>query len=409
MDSALISFDNTALAFASHSDAELRNMRRLYQAMRYPLLVRAGTALTPWAIRVGLPIRNLIRTTLFRQFVGGETLDEVARLLPQLEAAGVQAILDYGVEGKSGEEHFEAAFRSVLRALEFAGARQCVPFVSVKLTGMARFALLEKIHAVYGAADPLQGFLPDWALSPAEREEWARVEERLERLASAAAALGKGILVDAEESWIQFPLDALVVGLMRKYNRSRPVIYNTLQLYRTDRLEFMRRILDNARKEGFVAGLKLVRGAYMEKERARAASKGYTSPIQPDKDSCDRDFDAAVALGLKSLKEAALVIATHNEHSNLEATRKMRALGIAACHDRVHFSQLYGMSDHITFNMAAAGYSVSKYLPYGPLDEVVPYLMRRAQENSAVAQQTGRELGLIHREIRRRRRSGNKS
>jgi len=402
-----LSLDNTEIAFAHRSDASLKQAHWLFNLMSKPWLVQIGTRLTPWAIRAGLPIRGMIRNTLFRHFIGGETLEEIIPVAKRLGAFGVQAILDYGVEGKEGEAAFDHARDEFIRVIRFAATQPNVPFMSVKVTGFARFALLEKIDALMQQAQ--SGYLigryaeAQEKLDAAERGEWDRVVERMHAIARAAQESRIGFLVDAEETWIQDPVDALTMQVMSTYNRETIVIYNTIQLYRHDRLAFLKDSFEASREKGFFLGAKLVRGAYMEKERARASEKGYPSPIQPDKAATDRDYDAGVRFCLDHIDRIGLIVASHNEGSNLAAVRIMQEKGLPLDHAHVHFSQLYGMSDHITYNLSHAGCKVSKYLPFGPIKDVVPYLMRRAQENTSVGGQTTRELALIRKELKRRK------
>ena len=393
-----LSFENTENAFAHLTDKELKNARFLFQSMSYPWLVQMGTRLTPFIMRTGLPVHGLIRKTLFKQFVGGETLEETAGVAKTLDSFGVKVILDYGVEGKEGEEAFDTATEEFMRVIRYASTQTNIPFISIKVTGLARFGLLQTLNE----APRLRSGIHD---NEFERDEWNIVRERMYAICELAAEKKVGVLIDAEESWIQDPVDRLCIEMMQVFNKTVPVVYNTVQLYRHDRLSFLKMSHSIARQQGFVLGLKLVRGAYMEKERARAREMGYDSPIQPDKASSDNDFNAAVRYCLENLSDIAVVIASHNEESNRLAAATKDELGISHKHPHVHFSQLYGMSDHITFNMAKAGFEVSKYLPFGPIRDVIPYLMRRAQENSSVSGQTGRELTLIQRELQRRKKS----
>jgi proline dehydrogenase len=264
--------------------------------------------------------------------------------------------------------------------------------------------LLEKLDAASNEGSGYTGEVHTAVLDRAEKDEWQRVVQRMHKIIETAYRGKVGVLVDAEETWIQDPVDALTMQMMKTYNKVKPVVYNTIQLYRKDRLAFLKKSIDEARRDSFILGAKLVRGAYLEKERNRAAALGYESPIQPDKRSCDRDYDAAVQLGIENISNVGIIVASHNEQSTLTATHLMQIQGLDPHHQHMHFSQLYGMSDHITFNLAKAGYSVSKYLPFGPIGDVIPYLMRRAHENSSVSGQTGRELSLIRKEIRRRHR-----
>lgn len=407
MPSPPLSFENTENAFAYKDTSALRRAYLLFQAMRHPLLVAWGTRLTTWAMKVGLPIDRLLRVTLFPQFVGGETLEETAPVADMLGRHGVQVILDYGVEGGAGtEEAREQACTEFLRVVDYAATQPNIPFISIKVTGIARFSLLEKLdRSVATHAGPLMKRYEQamTSLTPVEQAEWQLVQDRLGRICARAAEKGVGVLVDAEETWIQDPVDVITLQMMDRYNKGRAVVFNTAQLYRHDRLAFVQDALEAAAQRGFLLGVKLVRGAYMEKERDRARQLGYPSPIQPDKPATDRDFNEALQGCLSQLEHASVIIASHNEQSNLLAVGQLAEQGLAMDHPHVHFSQLYGMSDHITFNLAKAGCRVSKYLPFGPLHDVVPYLLRRAQENTSVAGQTGRELLLLQKERARRR------
>lgn len=403
-----VSFDNTENAFAYKSDKELNKAHFLFKSMSYGTLVKWGTRLTPWAIKSGLPVKGLIRNTIFPQFVGGETLQETAPVAKKLGDYHVQVILDYGVEGSdAGDEGYDHACDEFIRVIDYAATQPNIPFMSVKVTGIARFALLEKLdHSVEANAGSLMKRYVKAleSLTPEEREEWRRVESRLQRICSDAAQKNVGVLIDAEDSWIQDPVDVITTLMMEQYNKEKAVVYNTFQLYRHDRLQFLLDSHEAAQQRNFILGAKLVRGAYMEKERERAAEMNYPSPIQPDKESSDRDYNEAVKFCIDHLDKVAVIVASHNEYSNLYTTQLLDAKGLRHDHPHVHFSQLYGMSDNITFNLAKAGFSVSKYLPFGPIQDVIPYLMRRAQENSSVAGQTGRELALIRKEVERRKR-----
>jgi proline dehydrogenase len=390
-----ISFDNTENAFAYKSTDHLKKAKFLFKTMGYNWLVKAGTTLTPFALKLRLPIKGIIRNTIFKQFVGGETLDQTATVGNHLGKYGVQVILDYGVEGKEGEENFDHATEQFIKVIEYAATQPNIPFISIKVTGLARFALLETLND----APRLRSGIHDHEV---EVDEWNRVKDRMYHICDVAAEKNVGVLIDAEESWIQDPVDRLTMEMMEEFNREKAVVYNTIQLYRHDRLNFLHISHKIAKEKNFVLGMKLVRGAYMDKERLRAATLGYPSPIQPDKHSSDRDFDAAVTYCIDNIDEIATIVASHNEQSNLLATELMESKGLSHNHPHLHFSQLYGMSDNITFNLAKEGFSVSKYLPFGPINDVIPYLMRRAKENSSVSGQTGRELGLIEKELKRR-------
>ena len=391
-----LSLENTQHAFAYKSNADLRKARFLFSVIQSPLVVSIATNVTPFLMKSGLPINGLIRSTIFKQFVGGETLEDSARVTKQLGSYGVQVILDYGVEAKEGEENFDAVTEKIIEAVEFAATEKNVPFVSVKLTGLASMNLLETLNE----APRLRSGIHD---SESQTAEWERVRERMYAICDVANEKGIGILIDAEETWIQDPIDRLAIELMGVYNKEKVVVYNTYQLYRHDRLHFLKLSHKLAVEGNFLLGAKLVRGAYMEKERERALAMNYLSPIHDDKNATDADFDAATLYCIQNKENISLIVASHNEHSNLSIVTKMQELGMSNNDTKVHFSQLFGMSDHISFNMALENYNVSKYLPFGPIQDVIPYLMRRAQENSSVNGQTNRELLLIRKELARRK------
>jgi proline dehydrogenase len=401
-----VSFENTANAFAYKTDKELKKAKFLFYSMGYASLVKLGTRLTPWMIRSGMPVKGLIRDTIFSQFVGGETLEETAAVCRKLGEYHVQVILDYGVEGgEEGDKGFEDACEEFIRVIDYAATQPNIPFMSIKVTGFARFGLLEKLES--GMSGAVGSLMKRYAaaletLEPAEAAEWEAVGLRMRRICQAAADRKVGVLVDAEETWIQGPVDVLTILMMEQFNRGRAVVYNTIQFYRHDRLVFLQDSFEAAVQRDFILGAKLVRGAYMEKERKRALAAGTASPIQPDKEATDRDYNAGVAFCIAHLERIATIVASHNEYSNLHAVQLLQERGLPLDHPHIHFSQLYGMSDNITFNLAKAGCAVSKYLPFGPIRDVIPYLMRRAQENSSVSGQTGRELGLIRKELKRR-------
>ena len=402
-----LSFDDTKTAFASKSDKQLKNARFIYESMTKPWLVKLGLWLTPLALKMGLPVKGIIRKTIFSQFVGGETLEDTSAVVENLAKFNVKVILDYGVEGKEGEKEFDHATDEFIRVINYAATQPNIPYMSIKLTGLSRFGLLEKVNdsAVYN--DVVRGKIAFDKLNENEKAEWNRVVARLTKICAVAAKCNVGVLVDAEESWIQHGEDALATLMMVKFNTEKPVIFNTAQLYRHDRLQYIKDFCSFAKENNFIPAMKLVRGAYMEKERARAAEMNYASPINETKIATDDEFNAAVAFCLAPENNMHVVIGSHNEHSNLLATQIMMKSGLALNDSRIHLSQLYGMSDNITFNLAKAGCNASKYVPFGPIKDVIPYLMRRAQENSSVSSQTRRELALIEKELKRRRNSIN--
>ncbi len=386
----LTEFENTRIAFEYRSDKELKHARFLFSSMSSSALTKVGMKLTSLAIALRLPVNGIIKHTLFDHFCGGETMEEAAGTAAMLGKYGIGTILDYGVEGKESEEDFDKAVPEFIKAIEYAASSKNIPFISLKLTGFAYFALLEKIHSRQ-------------TLTADEEAAWKRVYGRIDSICKAAATNNIMVLVDAEESWIQLPVDELTNAMMERYNKTRVIVYNTFQMYRHDRLVYLEESYRDARSKGYLLGAKLVRGAYMEKERVRAAAMNYPSPIQPNKEATDKDYDEATLFCLERLDGLALFVGTHNEASCLKVAKYMLDNKINGDTDRVYFSQLYGMSDNISFNLSYLGYRVAKYLPYGPVKDVLPYLMRRAQENTSVAGQTGRELLLINKEIRRRK------
>jgi len=385
-------FDNTEIAFRYKTNRDLKQAQFLFSSMGSPALTSIGIAFTKFAMQFGLPVKGLIRNTIFRQFCGGETMEDAARTADMLTKYNVGVIMDYGVEGKEDEHEFDKAVPEFIKAIQYAATQKNIPFISIKITGFARFALLERIH---------EGN----SLSEQEQNEWRRVADRINSICSAAAESKVMVLVDAEETWIQEAVNELTDAMMKKYNKEEAIIFNTFQLYCHGTLPYLKGSFEKAVSEGYILGAKLVRGAYMEKERKRAEEHGYPSPIQPDKESTDRDYDEAVLFCLQRLDKLAVFIGTHNEKSCMLAAKYMDTHGIPHNHKRVYFSQLFGMSDNISFNLGYSGYNVAKYLPYGPVKDVIPYLIRRAQENTSVAGQTGRELSLINKELKRRKKA----
>jgi proline dehydrogenase len=384
------SFDNTEIAFGGKSNAELKRAFWLFRLIGNPSLVTVGKIMTNTALALRIPIGWAIRRNIFKQFCGGETIAQCGRAMDSLSRFGIGTILDYSVEGKDSEADLENTKAEIMLTIQEAAAKKSIPFSVFKVTGIARFELLEKVNT-------------NAALTDIEQLEWERVKTRVDAICAHAAKLGVPVFIDAEDSWIQDAIDRLADDMMAKYNTQLAIVYNTIQLYRHDRLAFLKTSFEKAQKGNYFLGVKLVRGAYMEKERKRAAEMGYDDPIQPDKQSSDRDFDAATIFCLDHIERIAMCAGTHNEQSSLTLASAMDTRGIARNDKRVFFAQLFGMSDHISYNLANAGFNVAKYLPYGPIREVMPYLIRRAQENTSVKGQTGRELSLIQKEMKRRK------
>lgn len=385
-----INFENTQVAFAHKSNADLKKAHLLFRTFNSKFLISTGPALAKFALDIGLPVKSLIKNTIFAQFCGGETVEECTTAVNALAANKIYSILDYSAEGMESEENFEHTLQETLRTIENAEKNKNIAFCVFKVTGIARFALLEKWNA-------------GERLTEEEEKEKERVIGRFNRICENAWAKGVKILVDAEESWIQDVIDRLTMDCMEKFNRNGAIVYNTIQLYRHDRLEYLKKCIGEAIGSKYTAGFKLVRGAYMEKEGKRAQKKGYHTPIQPDKESTDRDYNKALQTCLEHIKHVAIIAGTHNEQSSRYLASLMENAGLIASDSRVWFSQLLGMSDHISFNLASRGYNVCKYVPYAPVKKMLPYLGRRAMENSSVKGQAGRELQLIEKELKRRK------
>lgn len=383
-------FNNTEVAFAAKSDRALREAKTLFKLIGNHSLVNLGTKLTDIALKLHLPVTPIFRITVYEQFCGGETFEECKSTIHQLSKFGVNAMLNYGVELKETETDFEKTVAHNLEAISFAGKNRTADIVCIKLTGFGRFGLFEKMQS-------------GESLSKSENEELSRVKNRFHRLCKAAQKVKVKLYVDAEESWIQNTLDHITEEMMAEYNQSFPVVFNTFQLYRWDRLAYLKKEVERARKNGFVLGAKLVRGAYIEKENERAEKMGYLSPIHKSKKAVDKDFNAALKVCVDNIDTASFCVATQSEQSCLIAMQLMEEKKLPFNHENVCFSQLYGMGDNITFNLAKLGFNAYKYLPYGPVKDVIPYLIRRAQENTSVNGQMSRELKLIEKEIERRR------
>ena len=385
-----LDFRDTATAFADKSDAELREKYRLFKMLNSPFLNAIGTRAVRFALSVGLPVQGLIKETIFEQFCGGETIEQCDSIVQKLGRSRIGSILDYSVEGKATEHDFDNTRDEIMRTIERAKNDPLIPFAVFKVTGVAPLGTLEKLSKKK-------------KLDAKGQAKCERIHTRVNEICEFAHSLGQPVFIDAEESWIQDAIDRLATEMMEKYNRRAPIVYNTLQMYRSDRLQFLRDARKQAEADGYILAVKLVRGAYMEKERERAADMGYESPIQPDKKATDRDYNAALEYCLDHVEDVAFVAGTHNERSTQLLAQMMQQRGLPHNHPHIFYSQLYGMSDNLSYILARDGYSVSKYVPYGPVADAVPYLIRRAQENTAVTGQMSRELELISMELERRR------
>lgn len=383
-------FNNTEVAFALKSDTELDRAYFLFKMIANEPLVKIGTAITHFALKAHLPVEGLIRATVFDHFCGGINEDDCLTVVDKMYTKNVSSVLDYSVEGKEEEEQFDAALEMTLKTIEFAKERVAIPFAVFKPTGFGRFYLYEKIGEKK-------------SLTEDEQAEWSRVVARYDLVCKAAHDKNIALLIDGEESWMQDAADDLVTEMMRKYNKEKAIVFNTLQMYRWDRLDYLKKLHELAKTEGFYIGMKLVRGAYMEKENVRAEEKGYATPICASKEATDMNYDSAVLFMMQHLQVMAIFMGTHNELSSYTLLALMRDNNISKNDHRIWFGQLYGMSDNISYNLAKHGYNVAKYLPFGPVRDVMPYLIRRAEENTSVAGQTSRELNLLKTERTRRK------
>lgn len=383
-------FDNTETAFRLKSDSELERAYFLFKMISKEPLVKIGTAVTKFALHVNLPVEGLIRSTVFDHFCGGVNEADCMSTVDKLSDVGVSSVLDYSVEGKEAEAQFDATANKVIELTQFAKNKNTMPFSVFKPTGFGRFKILQKVTE-------------NQLLTEDEKVEWENLEARYDRVAKAAHECNISLLIDGEESWMQDAADELCERMMEKYNKERPIVFNTLQCYRWDRLDYLKKIHARAKSKGYKLGFKIVRGAYMEKENERAAEKGYKSPICVSKRATDDNFNEILKYIIDNLNDIELFIGTHNEMSNYLAMDLMKAKNISKSDERIWFGQLYGMSDHITFNLGAEGYNVTKYIPFGPVKDVMPYLIRRAEENTSVAGQTSRELTLLKKEKERRK------
>jgi proline dehydrogenase len=385
-----LTFDNIENAFAYKSNSEITKAYWLFKSISHPAIVKYAPALTEAALKLHLPVKWAIKSTIYSHFCGGETIEDCKKTIDNLARFNVGSILDYSVEGKEEETEFNHACDEIVATVKRAAGDAKIPFCVFKVTGLARFALLEKMSGTT-------------VLSDEEKNEAGKVKERIDRICSLAYQSNVRVFIDAEESWIQKAIDNLATDMMMKYNRQKAIIYNTIQLYRNDRLKFLKESHQHSIENGYFLGLKLVRGAYMEKERRRAEEMNYPSPIQKDKAASDHDYDESLRYCIDHIDKIAICAGTHNAESCLLLTELMQTKGIVKDDERIYFSQLLGMSDHISFNLAKAGYRVAKYVPYGPVISVLPYLTRRAQENTSMAGQMGRELKLILAEKKRRK------
>lgn len=384
-------FNNTQLAFADKSNAQLRKAYWMFKLIEQPSLTKFGTQILNFTVHNNFPFAgNIVKSTLFEQFCGGETREESMKVVIQMFKRGVGSIFDYSIEGKEEEATFDAVCKEIKDIVRFSVGNPAIPFIVFKPTAFGKIDIYEEVG---------KGV----QLTQTQKEEWERVVKRFDEVCKLCFENDKKVMIDAEETWMQDAADQLVEEMMEKYNKEKPIVWNTIQMYRTGRLEYMQENLQRAKEKGYFIGYKIVRGAYMEKERKRAEEQNYPDPIQPSKDATDRNYNEGIDFVMANLDKVSAFFGTHNEKSTELVMDKMKAAGLENGDNRIYFGQLYGMSDNITYFLADKKYNVAKYLPYGPVKDVVPYLTRRAQENTSVAGQTGRELGLIQKEMQRRR------
>lgn len=386
-----IDFNNTEVAFKGKSSFQLQKAYLLFKIVSNKMLVSLGSSVTRFSLTLHLPINYPIKKTIFEQFCGGEYIEECDNTIKELSEFNIGTILDYSVEGKDSNDDLDATTEEVIKTIEKAKNNEGIPFAVFKPTGVSKFSLLEKAN---------QGLTN---LTEEELVEYNKVLIRIDKICKTAFDLKVPVFIDAEDSWIQDAIDCIAEEMMERYNKEEVFIYNTLQMYRWDRLAYLESSHKIAKEKGYKLGIKLVRGAYMEKERARAIEKGYKSPIQLTKEDSDKDYDLALAYCINNIDDFALCGGTHNEKSSLHLADLIEKKGLDKADKRIFFAQLLGMSDHISYNLANAGYNVAKYVPYGPIREVLPYLIRRAEENTSVSGQTSRELSLIIKERTRRK------
>ncbi|MGC4129576.1 MAG: proline dehydrogenase family protein [Bergeyella sp.] len=384
-------FNDTKLAFADKSTRQLEKAKWMFRMIQYPWLTGTGIKALNFSIHNNFPfVTDIVKNTLFEQFCGGESREQSMEVVKKMFKHHIGSIFDYAIEGKEEEATFDHTFEEIKQNIKFAEGNPAIPFVVFKPTGFGRLNLYAEVQR-------------GKELTSSEKEEWEKVCRRYEEVCRFAHEKNVILMVDAEETWIQSAVDNLVNSMMEKYNKEKPIVWNTVQMYRTGRLEYLQEDLKRATEKNYYLGYKFVRGAYMEKERERASQMGYPDPIQPNKQASDDNYNAAIDFVMNHLDRISAFFGTHNEKSTELVMDKMKAQNLANDSDKIHFGQLYGMSDNITYYLGDKKYNTCKYLPYGPVKDVVPYLTRRAEENTSVAGQTGRELSLIKKELERRK------
>lgn len=387
----MIEFNNTEIAFKSKSSKDLNRAYWLFKTISFPSIVKIGKPITTFAFKAHLPIKGIVKKTIFKQFCGGETIGDCKPTVKLLNSYGIGSILDYSVEGKTMDTDFEKTTLEIIRTIQEAKNNPSIPYAVFKVTGIATFATLEAFNS--SENNPTES----------EKKSFQGIFERVNRICQSGYENNVPVFIDAEETWIQDTIDRLCVTMMTKYNKEKAIVFNTLQMYRHDRIEYLEKCISEARLNEYYYGIKLVRGAYMEKERQRAKDQNYNSPIQPNKEATDRDYNKALEIIIENKDILSLCAGTHNEFSSSYLTELITNHNVEKADDRFYFAQLLGMSDHISFTLSNLGYNVAKYVPYGPIEEVLPYLLRRADENTSVSGQTSRELNLLESEKKRRK------
>ena len=387
----MLSFDDTKIAFEYKSKKDLKKAFQLFTILKYPLIVSLGSSLTKLAIKLSLPINGLVKKFIFTQFCGGESVEECSERILQLQQFNIGTILDYSVEGQEAIDDFEKNKNEIIKTIKIAQKNSAIPFSVFKITGLGKSSVLRKAN------------LGIDNLHKEELKFYNAIVKRVDEICAEAYKLNVPVFIDAEDSWFQDAIDLLAENMIKKYNSKSPIVFNTIQLYRHDRLDYLKKLHNRCKDFNCFLGVKLVRGAYMEKEREVALKLGYPDPIHDSKSDTDRDYDLALKFCVENIQTISICAGTHNEQSSLYLTKLMNDSGLHKDDSRVYFAQLLGMSDHISFNLSKNGFNVAKYVPYGPIKEVLPYLIRRAEENTSVSGQTGRELSLIQREIKRRK------
>tara|TARA_B100000085_G_scaffold152784_1_gene138840 strand:- start:150 stop:1322 length:1173 start_codon:yes stop_codon:yes gene_type:complete len=382
-------FNDTETAFKLKSKINLYNAKILFVVITKKILVSILTKSTLFLLKFKIPIKWALKGTIYNHFCGGINYDECNKTISEMKSLGVNSILDYSVEALEKEEDFQRAYNKKIEIIDLTKNNDSIPFAVFKPTSLGRYELFKKVSSKI-------------KLNAIEKEEWGRVKNRFDNICGYAKNSNVKILIDAEEYEVQFAIDSLALEMMRKFNIVNVIVYNTIQLYRWDRIPFIKSLIEKHKNSKFKFGFKLVRGAYMEKERDLALKEGYKSPICQTKTETDQNFDNCIDLMFDNLDMIDFFVASHNENSNLKVIDKMNKFSLSNDNEKVWFGQLYGMGDNISYNLAKNGYNVAKILPFGPVENLMPYLIRRAQENSSIEGQSNRELDLINSELIRR-------